>query len=102
MTIAVDLGCKSTKQTNILLSGGLFILISADASFGPAFDDEAKNWKYAVIIGIPVILAVIGVTGTVAIIYWAIKKGYIRHVPKSYDSFHNPVQFNNEGGQVHM
>ena len=63
---------------------------------------DPKAWKYAVIIGIPVILAVVGVAGTIAIVYWAIKKGYIRHVPKSYDAFNNPVRYENEGGNVHI
>ena len=82
---------------------------SGDSKFGPSSNhDEQKGWKYFAIIGVPVILAVIGVSGTVAIIYWAIRKGYIRHVPKSYDTFHNPARFENNsneaegGGNVHI
>ena len=92
------------------------INFSGDSTFGPSSKHDDKNsWKYFVIIGVPVIFAVIGVAGTVAIIYWAIRKGYIRHVPKSYGHFRNPVRFENTententagneaegGGNVHI
>lgn len=77
---------------------GHFKLQQSDSNFGPSSKHDDKNsWRYFAIIGVPVILAVIGVAGTVAIIYWAIRKGYIRHVPKSYDHFRNPVRFENTG-----
>ena len=74
---------------------------SGDSSFGPSSQHDDKNsWKYFVIIGIPVLCGVIGVAGTVGLIYWAIRKGYIRHVPKSYDHFRNPVRFENTGNSA--
>lgn len=86
---------------------GPFVLQEGTESFGPPHSkDNTKAGKYFVMIGLPIILAMIGVAGTIAIIYWAVRKGYIRHVPKSYDSFHNPVRFDNnenrEQGNVHI
>ncbi|KAL4219825.1 hypothetical protein ACF0H5_020237 [Mactra antiquata] len=84
---------------------GLFTsmtLKQGDDNIGPWFDDGPETWRYVVIIGIPILLAIIGVAGTVAIIFWAVRKGYIRHVPKSYDNFDNPVQYSTSTRDVQI
>ncbi|XP_060599360.1 uncharacterized protein LOC132752961 isoform X2 [Ruditapes philippinarum] len=86
-------------------NNGLFgeiLLHQTDSTKGPWFDDGPEPWRYFVIIGIPIILAVVGVAGTTALIYWGIRKGYIRRIPKSYDNFENPVQFNANREGVHI
>lgn len=86
---------------------GRFVLHESVSSLGPpSVKEDSKAWKYVLIIVLPIMLAVVGVTAAITLIYWAVKKGYIRHVPKSYDSFHNPVRFDNnevgEGRNVHI
>ena len=57
---------------------------------------------YFIVIGVPVLLAIVGVVGTVGILYWAVKKGYIRHVPKAYSNFDNRVEYNSNSDAVHI
>ncbi|XP_045200667.2 uncharacterized protein LOC123554514 [Mercenaria mercenaria] len=93
------------KSNVTVPKNGLFgeiLLHQTDSTVGPWFDDGPEPWRYFVIIGIPIILAVIGVSGTVGLIYWGIKRGYIRHVPKSYNNFNNPVQFSANRDNVHI
>ncbi|XP_052219103.1 uncharacterized protein LOC127836485 [Dreissena polymorpha] len=97
---------KWSLQARVTIpSDGLFGLLDlhqTDSEVGPFFDGSRKGWQYFLIIGVPLIMAVVGAVGTVGILYWAIKRGYIRHVPKSYKNFDSPVGFNCGKGTVHI
>lgn len=82
---------------------GEIFLTQSSGHLSPLEDDEDRSWRYVVIIGIPIILALVGIAGTVGMVYWALKKGYIRHVPKTYDNFRNPsVKYETDKEAVHI
>lgn len=101
------LSCNALKVlvTVAKLKNNYFGTVSGDDDGGPYFDSGPKAWHYFLIIGLPILLALIGVIGTAGILYWAIRKGYIRHVPKSYNSFSNSagtVQYDSNRDAVHI
>ncbi|KAL3847397.1 hypothetical protein ACJMK2_018312 [Sinanodonta woodiana] len=103
-------GFLSKKNGGWLYSGnitrpanfGAFNLESGQTVSTPVSVSENHGWRLAVMIGVPVTLAILGVMGTVYLTYWGIKKGYIRHVPKNYSSFDNPVAYDANKEMVHM
>ncbi|CAL1542882.1 unnamed protein product [Lymnaea stagnalis] len=46
--------------------------------------------RYGLAIGIPVGLGVVLIVSAALIMWWAVKKGYVRHIPMAYKSFTNP------------
>ncbi|XP_059155350.1 uncharacterized protein LOC131940649 [Physella acuta] len=46
--------------------------------------------KYGLVVGIPVAMGVTITVIAAVIMWWAIKKGYLRHVPWAYKNFTNP------------
>ncbi|KAH9499515.1 hypothetical protein Btru_078035 [Bulinus truncatus] len=51
---------------------------------------ENSSLRYGLAIGIPVTLAVLLMITAALIMWWACKKGYLRHVPLAYQHFTNP------------
>ncbi|XP_021341043.1 uncharacterized protein LOC110441996 [Mizuhopecten yessoensis] len=49
-----------------------------------------ESLRVGLTIGVSLVCALIGVAAMVAITVWAIRKGYLRHVPTSYENFKNP------------
>jgi len=54
-------------------------------------------------IGISLGIGILGVVGMVAVIVWAIRKGYLRHVPGSYSTFRDDrTVFNAKEDSLHI
>ena len=65
---------------------------------------ESHGLSVGLAVGISLFLFIICTVIGIVILRWAVRKGYLRHVARSYKSFRNPdtpVSFDNvqEGGQ---
>ncbi|GFO22792.1 hypothetical protein PoB_004929700 [Plakobranchus ocellatus] len=61
--------------------------------------------KYGLVLGIPIACAAVMMVAAAMIMWWAVKRGYVRHVPWSYKSFHNsdqqwPVAYQRDSNSV--
>lgn len=52
-------------------------------------------------IGIPVAVGIVTIAIAIGLMVWAVRKGYIRHVPGTYKIFKAPA-YSSNGGAVHM
>ncbi|ESP04869.1 hypothetical protein LOTGIDRAFT_229959 [Lottia gigantea] len=77
--------------------GYMYLDAKASASKVEVFDDGKEGMRIGLAVGIPVTLAVILSIVAVSMIVWAVKKGYLRHVPRNYKNFNNNkmVEFSN-------
>uniref|UniRef100_A0A2C9KT15 Uncharacterized protein n=1 Tax=Biomphalaria glabrata TaxID=6526 RepID=A0A2C9KT15_BIOGL len=76
-----------SSQENIL---GTIWLSPAGQQVEVEIVKENKALKYGLSIGLPVGLALIIIVAAGLIMWWACKKGYLRHVPLAYKHFTNP------------
>ncbi|WAR27872.1 hypothetical protein MAR_013576 [Mya arenaria] len=75
--------------------------LQTDAELGSP-SESTSSPNLFLILGIPIILTVIGIFLLGGLLHWAVRKGYIRYVPKTYDNFNNPVEYSENSQQVQI
>ncbi|XP_041354761.1 uncharacterized protein LOC121372486 [Gigantopelta aegis] len=82
---------------------GTFVVQPQNA---PEITSRSKALTIGLAVGIPLVLMAMITVIAVCLIMWAIRKGYLRHVPCSFKTFRNPpdsdLRLENQCRAVHM
>ncbi|XP_033759431.1 uncharacterized protein LOC117341672 [Pecten maximus] len=79
-----------TKPENNFFQGFNFSANNGKITPADPYPPVNESLRVGLTIGLSLVCAFIGVAAMVAITVWAIRKGYLRHVPTSYENLKNP------------
>lgn len=94
---------NATKPDHNLFQGFHFSADNGKIAPADKYTPGDESLRIGLTIGISLTCAFLGVAAMVAITVWAIRKGYLRHVPSSYESFKNPsTTFSAKDNSLHI
>ncbi|XP_060064042.1 uncharacterized protein LOC132544462 [Ylistrum balloti] len=81
---------NATKPDGNFFQGFNFSADNGKITPAAPYPPGNESLRVGLTIGLSLLCAFIGVAAMVSITVWAIRKGYLRHVPTSYENFKNP------------